>query len=113
MNAGQTYGEQVIETQHLPGTSLPAPFAPGMSGQYQTPNTAPVNSLASYIAKMRKALTVQQVAELLSMSPRTVQQWAKTGRLPAIRHGSLTRFDPIQLANWIRESSTTPSLRTN
>jgi excisionase family DNA binding protein len=84
-----------------------------MGGQFETPNTAPVNSLASYIAKMRKALTVQQVAELLSMSPRTVQQWAKVGRLPAIRHGSLTRFDPIQLAHWVRENSTSPRVRTN
>ena len=80
--------------------------------QFGSPNTAPL-SLASHIAEMRKALTVQQVAELLSMSPRTVQQWAKTGRLPAIRHGSLTRFDPIQLARWLRENSTSRPFRTN
>lgn len=80
--------------------------------EFESPDTTP-SSLASYIGKMRKALTVQEVASLLAMSSRTVQQWAKVGRLPAIRHGSLTRFDPIQLANWIRENNTSSRLRTN
>jgi excisionase family DNA binding protein len=70
-------------------------------------------SLASYIGSLRRALTVKQVAELLSLSSRTVQQWAKVGRLPAIRHGSLTRFDPLALAEWVRDNSTSPAIRTN
>jgi excisionase family DNA binding protein len=70
-------------------------------------------SLATYIGSLRRALTVKQVAELLSMSSRTVQQWAKVGRLPAIRHGSLTRFDPLALAEWVRGNSTSPAIRTN
>jgi excisionase family DNA binding protein len=80
-------------------------------GKFEPPNTAPL-SLASYIGRMRKALTVQEVAGLLTMSSRTVQQWAKAGRLPAIRHGSLTRFDPIQLARWVRDNSTGPAIKT-
>jgi excisionase family DNA binding protein len=105
--------QRMIEPQHEAGGTFPVPFSPATGGQYKTPNNAPVNSLASYIGSLRKALTVKQVAELLAMSPRTVQQWAKMGRLPAIRHGSVTRFDPIQLANWVRENSTSPRLRTN
>lgn len=85
---------------------------PMLLEQFETPNTS-IGSLASYIGGLRKALTVQQVAELLAMSTRTVQHWAKTGRLPAIRHGSLTRFDPIELARWVRENSTSPRLKTN
>ncbi len=101
------------EAQTSPGGVVTAFFPPGMSGQYQTPERAPIKSLADHIAGMRKALTVKQVAELLAMSPRTVQQWAKNGRLPAIRHGSLTRFDPIQLARWVRENSTSSRFSTN
>lgn len=39
-------------------------------------------------------LTVEQVAELLNVSTRTVRRRAHMGQIPAIREGRLLRFAP-------------------
>lgn len=37
-------------------------------------------------------LTIRQVSELLSVPPRTLQQWVRDGRLPALRIAKTTRI---------------------
>ena len=43
-------------------------------------------------------LTAIQLGEYLSVSPKTVFQWSKQGRIPVIRMGSALRFDPKAIA---------------
>jgi len=50
---------------------------------------------------MRSALTAGQLAKLLGCSVKFIYAMVKQGRLPAIRIGSLIRFDPHLIADWI------------
>jgi len=49
------------------------------------------------------ALTVQQVAELLGVSDKHIYELAADGALPAFRVGRAIRFDPQDLADWLRK----------
>jgi excisionase family DNA binding protein len=44
--------------------------------------------------------TTQEVAELLKVTPRTVQQWIRTGKLPAMRYGRVLRVKAEDLAKF-------------
>jgi len=46
-------------------------------------------------------LTADEVADLLSISPKTIYAWAESGRLPCVRLGGRVRFDPGDLTRWI------------
>jgi excisionase family DNA binding protein len=50
---------------------------------------------------MDRALTVEQLAVLLSMSKRTIYEHAASKRIPCFKIGSSVRFDPDELANWL------------
>lgn len=58
--------------------------------------------LAEQIAARRRALTIRDLAELLGVSPTTIYDQARDGRLPAIRIGSAIRIDPKAAAEWVR-----------
>ncbi len=47
-------------------------------------------------------LTMEQAAELLHVSTRTVQRMVKDGRMPGRQVGSQWRFDREQLRSWVR-----------
>ena len=64
-------------------------------------------SIAEFIGQLRNLLTAIQLGEYLSISPKTIFQWAKQSRLPVIRMGSALRFDPRAIAIWLRERSAT------
>lgn len=55
------------------------------------------------IASSRTALTVRELAAILNFSGRTIYDWVKQGRIPAMRFGSSLRFDPKVTAEWLRE----------
>lgn len=55
------------------------------------------------LAKKRRALTVDEVAEILTISKKTIYSMAKTGRIPSIRIGGAVRFDPAMIAQWLRD----------
>ena len=59
------------------------------------------SNLAAYIRQMRRLLTAAQLAELLTCSAKCIYALVKQGRLPAIRIGSMIRFDPQVTADWI------------
>lgn len=43
---------------------------------------------------MKTLLTPRDVADILSVDASTVYRWARDGVLPAVRIGSIVRFDP-------------------
>jgi excisionase family DNA binding protein len=49
-----------------------------------------------------RLLTLQETAELLQISRRTLYRMAQTKELPAIKVGSLWRFRESELAKWIQ-----------
>jgi excisionase family DNA binding protein len=57
------------------------------------------------IESRRNALTVDDLAELLSFSPRAIYDMVKQRRIPVMRFGASIRFDPKITADWIRERS--------
>lgn len=59
------------------------------------------SNLAAYIRKMRKLLTAEQLAQLMECSKKYVYALVKQRRLPAIRIGSMIRFDPQVTADWL------------
>lgn len=55
--------------------------------------------------------TDEDVAKFLQVSPATVRKWAKLGRIPVRKAGSLNRFDPAEIEQWTRpapEADETP-----
>lgn len=62
--------------------------------------------LASRIASRKSAWTVDDLALLLEMSPKTLYKMAKSGNIPAIRIGGMIRFDPVLTAEWLRARTT-------
>ena len=60
-------------------------------------------SIADQIESIERALTAQELAEILSVSPITIVKQAKSGRIPSFRIGTCVRFDPKIIADWLRE----------
>jgi nucleotidyltransferase/DNA polymerase involved in DNA repair len=52
---------------------------------------------------MKKALTATQVAEISQIGKRTVHSHAASGLIPSFKIRAALRFDPQQLAKWLRE----------
>lgn len=65
-----------------------------------------VNS-SSALSFKRSVLTVNDVAEILKVCPRTVLNMAKKGEIPASRIGHLWRFEEDQIHHWIKQKSET------
>jgi len=53
-----------------------------------------------------KLLTAEQVAEIISCSPKTIYSWAELGYIPSIKLGAgrkaLLRFDSEEIHAWLR-----------
>ena len=47
-----------------------------------------------------RVYTPQEMAELLKVNPRTVQEWIRTGKLPAMRYGRVYRIRADELAKF-------------
>jgi len=52
---------------------------------------------------MVNLLKPEQVAELLNCKPSSIYFWAKTGKIPAIKLNGILRFDPEEIALWVKE----------
>ena len=63
-------------------------------------------NLAAYMREMRRLLTVEQLAELLTCSAKNIYALVKRGRLPAVRYDSSIRFDPLVIADWLEARMT-------
>jgi len=60
------------------------------------------SSATPYAAWIKRRLTEKDAAEVLNVSPRTLQQWrVKGGGPPYQKFGAACRYDPDTLAAWI------------
>lgn len=73
-----------------------------MLNSFETSGNSPTSSLADQIAQFGRALTAQQLADILSVSKVTVFKQAKAGRIPSFRIGTCVRFDGRLVAEWLR-----------
>jgi excisionase family DNA binding protein len=58
-------------------------------------------ALAQRSRSKNKALTVEELAELLGVAIRTVYKEVEDNRIPFFRVRSSIRFDPHQVADWL------------
>jgi hypothetical protein len=74
-----------------------------------TRTTAPQVTESASKSPLRQLLTESATAKLLSLSPRTLQQWRIRGNGPPfVRLGAAIRYDAEMVADWVNER-----LRTN
>jgi excisionase family DNA binding protein len=60
-------------------------------------------SLIQQLESRKAMMNVTDVAELLGESIDTIYRRVKRGKMPHVRLGISTKFDPIELAEWLRE----------
>jgi len=56
-------------------------------------------------------LTIDQLADRLSITPRHVRRLIAERRIPFVKVGRLVRFDPADIATWINERRTQATSR--
>jgi excisionase family DNA binding protein len=66
--------------------------------------TAEPLTLADRVERMGRALTANELAEMLAVSKITIFKHAKAGRIPSFRVGTCVRFDPRSVAQWLRRN---------
>jgi predicted site-specific integrase-resolvase len=49
------------------------------------------------------ALNTKDLAAILQIDKRTLYDWAKTGKLPCLPVNGLIRFDPKEIADFLRK----------
>jgi excisionase family DNA binding protein len=71
-------------------------------------------SLDELIVSRKSAMTVAQVAEILSVSERLIYQLVAAGEVPHFRIGAAVRFEPKTLSAWLNEKlqASSKSLRS-
>lgn len=52
---------------------------------------------------MTGALTAAELAPLIGVGRTAMYELAAEGRIPCYRIGTMLRFDPVQVAQWLRE----------
>ena len=60
-------------------------------------------NLPEKIEKIGRALTADDLADLLSVSKVSIYKQAAEGKIPSFRIGMSLRFDPHSVAGWLRE----------
>ena len=61
-------------------------------------------SLGDKIEKLGRALKEGELAFLLGVSRITIFKLAKAGRIPCFHVGTCVRFDPKEVAEWLRRT---------
>ena len=61
--------------------------------------------LAEIVEGKKEALRVAEVARILDVSSQKIYRMAATGKIPTIRICSSIRFDPRDIAAWLRSQS--------
>lgn len=68
---------------------------------------ASCNTMQTNAQKMETLLTIEEVAQLLRISPRKFEDMIKTGLAPAfVRMGRLRRWEPEVVKAWLKENRT-------
>jgi excisionase family DNA binding protein len=55
------------------------------------------------LANHQSLLTVKELADLLTISPKTLYARAKAGSIPTVHFFGSLRFDPMIIAGWLEE----------
>lgn len=55
--------------------------------------------------ELKTLLTLDELCELVQVSPRTVRRWLAAGTIPSLRAGTLVRFDPDEIDAWLRSKA--------
>ena len=58
--------------------------------------------LVEILEGRRQALRVNEVANLLCVTPQHIYKMAASGALPSLRIAGAIRFDPQDLVNWLK-----------
>ncbi len=59
--------------------------------------------IADTLKDRQTAITVSELAKLLTLSPRQLYKMAAANRIPNFKVGSSIRFDPGEIREWIEE----------
>ena len=62
---------------------------------------------------MKKLLTIKDIAEMLSVSPKTLYQWAEYGSIPYVKLNGTLRFDEEKVIEWVNSNEKNPIIRYN
>lgn len=65
----------------------------------------PPRDLAAVVEQRSGLLDVQDLIELTGFKKTAIYDMVADGRIPYLRFGSSIRFDPIAIADWLREHS--------
>jgi excisionase family DNA binding protein len=68
-------------------------------------------TLIQLLESRKKALTVQEIAELLGVSDKHIYEMTADGTLPAFYVGRSVRLDPQDIADWLRKKRPIPTKR--
>jgi excisionase family DNA binding protein len=60
-----------------------------------------VETLVQKLLARTGLLTIAEVSDLLGFHEVTLRNWVRAGKLPAVRIGSVWRFDPVEIAVWL------------
>jgi len=77
------------------------------------PHSKTCSSLIDQLMSMNAALLVADVADILNCSLQMVYKMVHKGMIPHFRLGTLVRFDPKVLAEWLRQRSLTTKRKPN
>ena len=54
---------------------------------------------------MKKLLTPQEMADLLSVKKSTIYMWSSQGYIPTVKLGGLLRFNPDEIEVWLKKKA--------
>lgn len=67
--------------------------------------------LAEIVEGKKEALRVAEIAEILDVSIKKIYRMAAKGQIPSLKISSSIRFDPQEIAAWLRSQATTSPVR--
>ena len=70
-------------------------------------------TLAEQLRSKKKALTVEELADLLGIALRTLYKEVEDDHIPFFRVRTSIRFDPHQVADWLEMKMPPHSIRTS
>jgi excisionase family DNA binding protein len=70
-------------------------------------------TLAEQLRSKKKALTVEELADLLGIALRTLYKEVEDDHIPFFRVRTSIRFDPHQVADWLEMKMPPHSIRTH
>ena len=50
-------------------------------------------------------MDVEEVAKYLRVTTKTIYRFLKDDKIPAMKVGNMWRFDPVEIDQWLRDSS--------